>query len=127
MRTETAEIEIDASPDAVWAVAGDFGGIGWMPGIESVTVDGDDRTISASGMTIVERLVRRDDDARTISYSIVDGPVPIESHEATIAVLAAGDGSRVSYSVTTEPDDPAAFMKDVYAGALKALKTKIEG
>jgi hypothetical protein len=127
MRTETVDIEIDAPADEVWAVAGDFGGIEWMPGIESVTVEGDDRTINTSGMTIVERLVRRDDEARSISYSIVDGPVPIESHEATITVLTAGDGSRVSYSVTTEPDDAAAFMKDVYAGALKALKAKIEG
>jgi hypothetical protein len=127
LRTETAEIEIAASPADVWAVAGDFGGIQWMPGIESVTLEGDDRTINTSGMTIVERLVRRDDDAMTISYSIVDGPVPVESHEATISVVPAGDGSHVSYSVTTEPDDAAGFMKDVYAGALKALKEKIEG
>ena len=127
MRTETVEIDIDASPAAVWEVAGDFGGIAWMPGIESVTVDGDDRTINTSGMVIVERLVRRDEDARVISYSIVDGPVPIESHEATITVLPDGDTSRVTYSVTTEPDDAAGFMKDVYAGALKALKAKIEG
>jgi uncharacterized membrane protein len=110
MRTETVDIEIDAPADEVWAVAGDFGGIEWMPGIESVTVDGDDRTINTSGMTIVERLVRRDDEARSLSYSIVDGPVPIESHEATITVLTAGDGTRVSYSVTTEPDDAAGFM-----------------
>jgi hypothetical protein len=127
LRTETAEIEIAASPADVWAVAGDFGGIQWMPGIESVTLEGDDRTINTSGMTIVERLVRRDDDAMTISYSIVDGPVPVESHEATISVVPAGDGSHVSYSVTTEPGDAAGFMKDVYAGALKALKEKIEG
>ena len=98
-----------------------------MPGLESVEVAGDDRTIATSGMTIVERLVNRDEDARTITYAIVDGPVPVDSHEATIAVVPAGDGSRVSWSVTTEPDDAAAFMRDVYAGALKALKTKIEG
>jgi carbon monoxide dehydrogenase subunit G len=127
MQTETAEIEIAAAPEDVWAVAGDFGGIAWMPGIESVEVSGEDRTISTSGMTIVEHLVRRDEDARTLTYSIVDGPVPVESHEATIAVVPAGDGSRVSWSVTTEPDDAAAFMRDVYAGALNALKAKVEG
>jgi Polyketide cyclase / dehydrase and lipid transport len=127
MQTETAEIEIAATPEDVWAVAGDFGGIGWMPGLDSVTVDGDRRTVKTSGMEIVERLVNRDADARTLTYAIVEGPVPIESHEATIAVVPAGDGSRVSYSVTTEPDDAAVFMKDVYAGALKALKAKIEG
>jgi hypothetical protein len=127
MRTETAEIEIAASADDVWALTGDFGGIGWMPGIESVAVDGDDRTIVTSGMTVVERLVARDEDNRTITYKIVEGPVPVDSHEATIAVVPAGDGSRVSWSVTTEPDDAAAFMKDVYAGALKALKAKVDG
>ena len=46
-----------------------------------------------SGMTIVERLVNRDEDARTLTYAIVDGPVPVDSHEATIAVVPAGDGS----------------------------------
>jgi carbon monoxide dehydrogenase subunit G len=127
MQTETAEIEIAAPPEDVWAVAGDFGGIGWMPGLESVTVDGDKRTVAMGGMEIVEQLVNRDEDARTLTYAIVEGPVPVDSHEATIAVVPAGDGSRVSYSVTTEPDDAAAFMKDVYAGALKAMKAKIEG
>jgi carbon monoxide dehydrogenase subunit G len=127
MQTETAEIEINAATDDVWALVGDFGGIGWMPGIESVEVAGDDRTIAMGGMTIVERLVNRDDDARTLTYSIVDGPVPVDSHEATIAVVPAGDGSRVSWSVTTEPDDAASFMKDVYSGALQALKAKLEG
>src|SRR4051812_49270860 len=99
MRTETAEIEIGAPVDDVWAVAGDFGGIGWMPGIESVTVAGDDRTVATSGMEIVERLVKRDEDAMTLTYAIVGGPVPVDSHEATIAVVPAGDGSRVSWSV----------------------------
>jgi hypothetical protein len=78
-------------------------------------------------MTVVERLVNRDEDNRTLTYKIVGGPVPVDSHEATIAVVPAGDGSRVSYSVTTEPDDAAAFLKDVYAGALKAMKARLEG
>jgi carbon monoxide dehydrogenase subunit G len=127
MQTETAEIEIGAPVDDVWAVAGDFGGIAWMPGLDSVEVAGEDRTISMGGMEIVERLVNRDEDAHTLTYKIVEGPVPVESHEATIAVVPAGDGSRVSWSVTTEPDDAAAFLKDIYAGALQALKAKIEG
>jgi carbon monoxide dehydrogenase subunit G len=127
MQTETAEIEIAATVDDVWAVAGDFGGIEWMPGIGSVSVEGEDRTITMGEMKIVERLVKRDEDSRTLTYSIIEGPVPVESHEATIAVVPAGDGSRVSWSVTTEPDDAAPFMRDVYAGGLAALKAKIEG
>ena len=45
----TAEIDIARSPDQVWSVIGDFGGIGgWMPGIESCRLDGDDRSTSSS-------------------------------------------------------------------------------
>ena len=67
-----AEIDIDKPADEVWAVVGDFGGIGdWMPGIESCLVDGDDRILKMGGMEIIERLERRDDDEREIVYGIV--------------------------------------------------------
>lgn len=126
METETAEIEIAASPADVWAVAGDFGGIGWMPGIDSVTVEGDVRTIAMMGMEIKEQLVSRDDAARAITYAIVDGPVPVESHQATITVHDASEGSRVTWEVSVEPEG-AALFKDIYQGSLGALKEKLEG
>ncbi len=126
METETAEIEIDASPADVWAVAGDFGGIGWMPGIDSVTVEGDVRTIAMMGMEIKEQLVSRDDAARAITYAIVDGPVPVESHQATITVHDARAGSRVTWEVSVEPEG-AALFKDIYQGSLGALKERLEG
>ncbi len=126
METETAEIEIAASPADVWAVAGDFGGIGWMPGIDSVTVEGDVRTIAMMGMEIKEQLVARDDAARAITYAIIDGPVPVESHQATITVHDAGEGSRVTWEVSVEPEG-AALFKDIYQGSLGALKDKLEG
>ena len=126
METETAEIEIAASPADVWAVAGDFGGIGWMPGIDSVTVEGDVRTIAMMGMEIKEQLKSRDDDARAIAYSIVEGPVPVDSHLATITVHDGDDGgSRVTWQVDIEPEG-AAMFKDIYQGALGALKEKVE-
>lgn len=126
METETAEIEIAASPGDVWAVAGDFGGIGWMPGIDSVTVEGDVRTIAMMGMEIKEQLVSRDDAARAITYAIVDGPVPVESHQATITVHDARAGSRVTWEVSVEPEG-AALFKDIYQGSLGALKERLEG
>ena len=40
-----AEIDISRPPDEVWAVAGDFSGIGqWMPGIESCHMDEESST-----------------------------------------------------------------------------------
>jgi len=126
METETAEIEIAASPADAWVVVGDFGGIGWMPGIDSVTVDGDVRTIAMMGIEVKEQLVARDDAARTITYAITESPMALESHEATITVHEAGDGSRVTWEVSVAPEG-AAMFKDIYQGSLGALKDRLEG
>ncbi len=127
MGSGLAEIDIAGSAEDVWKLAGDFGGIGdWMPGIESCRVEGEDRILSTMGMTITERLVSKDDDAKTITYSVIDG-APTESHEATISVTGTGDTSHVTWAVDTKPDEMTELMAGVYQQALVALKAKIEG
>lgn len=122
-----AEIEIDKPADDVWAVVGDFGGIGgWMPGIESCVVDGDDRIIKMMGMEITERLERRDDEAKEIVYAIVGG-VPVANHRATITVVPEGTKSHVTWDVEVEPDDMTEMMQGIYQQSLQALKDHLGG
>ncbi|HEY5023724.1 MAG TPA: SRPBCC family protein [Acidimicrobiales bacterium] len=116
-----AEIDIDRSADEVWAVTGDFGGIGdWMPGIESCHLDGDDRVLKMGGMEIIERLERRDEEERELVYGIVGG-VPVINHKATITVTPNGAGSHVTWDVDTD-DDLLDMMHQVYQQSLQALK-----
>jgi carbon monoxide dehydrogenase subunit G len=122
-----AEIVVNASPDATWSIVRHFHGLHeWMPGIDDLVSEGDDRVLSMMGMSVRERLVSLDDAARAITYSIVDG-VPIESHEATITVVEEGDGCRVLWSVTATPDEMAGMMSGIYQQALEPLKAKAEG
>ena len=123
-----AEIEIDKPADEVWAVAGDFGGIGgWMPGIESCEVKGDDRVLKMMGMEITERLVRRDDDAKVIVYGIVGGVPGVGNHKATITVTAEGKGSHVTWDVEVEPDEMTEMMQGIYQQSLQAMKEHLGG
>jgi mxaD protein len=127
MATGQAAIDIKGSPDEVWAVVGDFGGIGgWMPGMDSCKVVGEDRILETLGMTITERLVSKDDGGRALTYAIVDG-APVESHQAVITVSPSGDASRVTWDVEAMPDEMADLMATIYQQALEALKTHIEG
>ena len=98
-----------------------------MPGIEACTVDGDVRTIEMSGMTIGERLVRRDDADRVLVYSIASGPAPVDHHEATITVTPAGEGSHVTWDVDVEPEPMLALFTQIYQQSLDALKKHVEG
>jgi mxaD protein len=122
MAEGAVDVTVNASPDAVWAKVGDFAGVGdFFPGIESFRLEGDDRVIGMFGMEIRERLLSRDDAARTISYSVVEG-VPIESHTATISVEADGDGSKVTWAYDVEPAEMAPIFGDTYKAALAAVE-----
>ena len=122
------EVQIDRSADDVWALIGDFGGLGsWMPGIESCELDGDVRKLQTMGMEIHEQQMSRDDASRTISYSIVQSPMPVEHHLATLSVAPEGDGSVLTWAYEVRPDEMAAAFGPVYEGSAQAVKAQLEG
>lgn len=121
------EVHIERSPDDVWALIQDFGGLDtWMPGIDACELDGDVRKLQTMGMEIHERLVSQDDAARTQSYSIVQGPMPLEHHLATLSVEPDGDGSRFTWAYEVRPDDLAAVFAGIYDGSAQAVKAQLE-
>lgn len=124
-----AEVRVEQSPDEVWAVVGDFGRLAeWSPGIDSCTVEGQDRTIVTGGMEFVERLVHRDEATRTLVYGVLpSGVMPITRHEATVAVEPAGSGSLVSWSFEIEPDQLTDVLLGAYQQGLDALRAHLGG
>jgi carbon monoxide dehydrogenase subunit G len=123
-----AEISIERSPDDVWKLVREFGGLEqWMPGVETCVVDGDVRTIGMMGFEVKEELRERDDAARRFSYSLVESPIGnLESHLVTIAVEPEGSGSHVTWSVEVVPDELLAIFLPMYESSVVELKKKIE-
>jgi carbon monoxide dehydrogenase subunit G len=125
MAAGAVDVTVAAAPEAAWKVVGDFGGLGdFFPGIESFRLEGDDRIIGMFGMEIRERLLSRDEGARTITYSVVEG-VPIDSHRATITVEQEGEGSKVTWSYEVTPDEMAPIFGDTYKAALAQLENTL--
>jgi carbon monoxide dehydrogenase subunit G len=123
MAEGTVDVTVDAPPDAVWAKVGDFGGVAdFLPGIDSLRLEGDDRIIGMFGMEIRERLLSRDDATRTITYSVIEG-VPVESHTATMTVESEGDGSKVTWAYDVTPDEMAPLFGDTYKAGLAAIQS----
>ena len=138
-------VTINASPDKVWKVMGNFQDMSWLPGVKSTTGTGgnstdpksDDkevahRTITLdSGGVVNEGLYKYDAAEHTYSYRIdkVDPKVlPVNDYSSTIAV-EAGDGGKSS-TVTWKGafyrgymnNDPPPDMDDA---ASKAAVSKI--
>ena len=81
MAQASACIDVAVSADIVWQLIGGFNSLpDWLPYIpKSETTEGGRvrHLANPSGETIVERLEKFDNAARSYSYSIIQAPFPI--------------------------------------------------
>jgi len=123
---------VAASADAVWALLRDFGGIQrFSSGIESCTVEGAGvgavRTITMpGGVQIQERLEAFDDSARSLSYAIVAGPIPVTNYLSSIHVSEDGEGCTIAWGSDFESSLPAdqarGMIEGIYTGSIAGIK-----
>jgi mxaD protein len=143
-------VTIAASPDAVWAIVGDFQGIGaWHPLVKGVKGTGGneagaERTITLEKGDVTETLDQYDAAGRSYGYRLAKENVealPVSFYTATITVTDAGGGkSNVVWGgrfyrgdtgnfPPDELNDEAAVaaMSDFFRRGLDGLKAKVEG
>jgi uncharacterized protein YndB with AHSA1/START domain len=118
----TKTLELPASAGEVWAVVGDFNGLPrWNAGVErsDLSEGGRRRTLTLkTGVKVVEDLVHHDDGGRSLSYSIVEGPVPVSRHKATLSVSDRGPNqSTVHWRCEFDPKEvPVEVVTGIFSG-----------
>lgn len=137
MAQVSASIIINSTPQQVWAVAGDAGGISkWLPALAESWTEGDDNTtricVMPDGARLVEKIESRDDQAHSYTYIIVDSPLPLASYRSTMSVTPVGSGSQVDWRAEFEPAgadgaELQAMFQGLYESGLAALKDHFGG
>jgi len=148
--TVKQSISINAPPEAVWAVIGDFNGLPrWLSAIEASEIvlgtnnqPGAIRQLTRrNGTKVTEKLLDYDAHNMRLAYTYVDGAVMASDYFPVLSVRAAGEGTsvvewtahfkRLAYAVDPPPagqDDKS--MTDLYNGiyktALESLKRVVE-
>ena len=130
MATAYASLQVQHSPEHVWALIGGFDSLpDWLPFIpESISSEGGRvRSLKdPDGNSIVERLTAFDDHARSYSYTILSSPFPVTDYQSTLRVKADGQGSLVEWFGEFTPAgvseaEAEALFKGIYEGGLQAL------
>ncbi|MGD0312543.1 MAG: SRPBCC family protein [Acidimicrobiales bacterium] len=119
------DVRLDCPPDQAWAVVGAPERVHeWFPGIDSCTVEGDQRVVvTGSGLPMPEHLVTVDPTLRRLQYRIT-APLFAE-HLSTIDVLDLGaDTCLVVYSVDAEPAPLALVIGGAAREGLQALPAR---
>lgn len=142
------KIEVDAAPDAVWAILADPAGYAdWHPDIAAVTMEGEGagakrRVEFADGGSVVDGIDRIDQENREIRWRLSHEDIesfPASYYTNSVSVTAAGDGSEVAWKAsffradtTNEPEDrfsdeaAVAAMEKLIADGLAGLKQAAE-
>ena len=126
-------VSLPHPPEKIWAEIGGFGAMAdWHPGISStevVDIEGETHrhlTLSNGGL-LLERLIETG--ARYYTYEIIDGPLPLADHRATLSCVAEEGGCHVFWSAVFEPTDPSAdeIVSGFYEEGLRALRERYGG
>ena len=127
MATVRQHIRIRRSPEDVWKVVSDAGAVAsWFPGMATSSLDGDIRACTmTAGVSVREQIVTCDPGLRRFQYRIVEAPMPVDFHLATIDVLDDPDGALVIYGAEIDPGD-GSQMTAAFAAALGRLKEILE-
>ena len=141
MGTTFQEIEIDVPVDTVWQTIRNFHDLSWAPNvITGVDVVGDKAGDEPGAGRVLngvfhETLQTVDDDGKTFSYSIDDGPPPLSKDEMSnyvgrVAVEpSASGGTRVEWTSSWEQNDGPIqeFCHGIYVALLGDMKKTLEG
>ncbi|HEY6896253.1 MAG TPA: SRPBCC family protein [Rhodocyclaceae bacterium] len=138
---------LDATPDAVWKLAGDFDGLNrWHPAVTGVEISKGKNNVPGAvrdltlkdGAKIVETLLSHNAKGHSMKYRIDQSPLPVTGYVSTLSVKAEGKGSRVTWSSAfTVPEaakkegvtDAKAqeIIAGIYTAGFDALKAKLAG
>ncbi len=131
---------INAPIERVWRTASDFNGLpAWMPGMKDSTIEdgkaptaiGAVRRLGMQGTKDVlrERLEALDPSTCTITYSVLEGPLPVKNIRTTMHLRPITDSygtlGEWSTQFDTEPGKEAegeVFMTRVFGAGFRALK-----
>ena len=133
---------IDAPVEEVWKIVGDFGSIGdWLPGVVSCHIQeggapdriGSVRLLDMGEIgTLHEKLLALSETEHTVTFAIVESPLPIQDYRSTIRLLPVTDGGKsyISWAGEFEATPEHAgemrtrMPRDVYQPAFDTLKRR---
>ncbi|HPD14803.1 MAG TPA: SRPBCC family protein [Planctomycetota bacterium] len=127
MATMAMKAQFEASADAVWALVRDFGRPDkFVAAVESARLEGSGvgarRILALGDAEVIERLDAFDDAGRSLTYSIVSAPLPMEGYSSTMKVRPLGRARcELEWSCRFTPKGaPEADVKKIVEGVYTA-------
>ena len=133
MQSVVETVEVNAAPDKVWELIGQFGVVYWHPLIAEIRLTGTGpgqlRTIETiDGKQIIERLDAVDNSGHFYRYANIAG-LPVANYTGMLSVKPNGAGSSVEWSAQFLPNGQATIIvktivSTLFKAGLDSLKSR---
>lgn len=129
MATIRKEITTTAKPDQVWAAIQDIGALHTrlVPGfvVDTKLEPGARIVTFANGITVRERIVTIDDQAKRLVWSVVSER--FTHHNGSLQVFVNADGeTKVVWIADLLPDEAAGMSSQIMDHGMSAMKTALD-
>jgi len=129
MATIRKEITTTAKPDQVWAAIQDIGALHTrlVPGfvVDTKLEPGARIVTFANGITVRERIVTIDDQAKRLVWSVVSER--FTHHNGSLQVFVNADGeTNVVWIADLLPDEAAGMSSQIMDNGMSAMKTALD-
>lgn len=122
LQTVAETVDVNATPDKVWDLIGQFGAAYWHPLIAKISLTGTGpgqlRTIETTdGKQIIERLDAVDNAGRFYRYANIAG-LPVANYTGMLSVKPSGAGSSVEWRAQYLPNGPGTLITKTIVSTL---------
>ncbi|WP_375780224.1 DUF4331 family protein [Bradyrhizobium sp. ma5] len=122
LQTVAETVDVNATPDKVWDLIGQFGAAYWHPLISEIRLTGTGlgqlRTIETiDGKQIIERLEAVDNSGRFYRYANIAG-LPVANYTGMLSVKPNGAGSSVEWRAQFLPNGPGTLISKTIVSTL---------
>lgn len=128
MATVQKVIDVEASVEDVWDKIANVGSISDLVGfITESQLNGDVRVCKmADGGILEEKIISVDHALRRVAYCIINSPLDLEFHSASMQVVPKGGSASVIWITDLKPDSMAEQFDTIFEEAVPGIRTALE-
>ena len=106
MKKIRIEKQIKCSADSLWELFADVTRSDWVPFANEIVLENDVRTFKMDGVgEIKEKIIEKDQANKSLTYSVIKSPAPLNHHLAKVTVLEDNNFSILVWTSDVVADD----------------------
>ena len=127
MKKIRIEKQIKCSVDSLWELFSDVTRSDWVPFANEIILENDVRTFKMDGVgEIKEKIIEKDQANKSLTYSVIKSPAPLNHHLAKVTVLEDKNFSKLVWTSEVEPDEFEKLITDGMESSIEMIKKILE-